>query len=149
MPTPIRGHCLCGAVRIELDPPSLFASHCHCESCRRSHAAAFVTWTGVPDARFRVVEGEAEITRYASSPGAFRCFCSRCGTVMFTYYEPQHADFGDAAGSMYVPVAVLADPMDRQPDSHVSFEEAVPWFPFHDGLPRLRAKSDERVEPSG
>jgi hypothetical protein len=146
MASPIRGRCLCGAVRIELEPPTLFASHCHCESCRRSHAAAFVTWTGVVDSRFQLTAGEPEITRYESTPGAFRCFCSRCGTVMFTYYEPGHADFGDAAGSMYVPVAVLEDPLDRAPDSHVSVEEAVPWFPFHDDLPRYQAKSEERVE---
>jgi len=145
MPSTIRGRCLCGAVRIALEPPTLFASHCHCESCRHAHAAAFVTWTGVPDARFEVVQGEAGITRFPSSPGAFRCFCSACGTVMFTYYEPTHADFGDAAGSTYVPVAVLEDPLDRAPDSHVSFEEAVAWFPFRDELPRYEAKSDEVV----
>jgi hypothetical protein len=145
MSSTIRGRCLCGAVRIALEPPTTFASHCHCESCRRAHAAAFVTWTGVPDARFRVEHGEDEVTRFASSPGAFRCFCRHCGTVMFTYYEPSHADFGDAAGSVYVPVAVLEDPLDRLPDSHVSFEEAVAWFPFEDHLPRVRAKSDVRV----
>jgi hypothetical protein len=130
-------------VHIVLEPPTLFASHCHCESCRRAHAAAFVTWTGVPKGRFRVVQGEAEVTCYESSPGAFRCFCRHCGTVMFTYYEPGHADFGDAAGSTYVPVAVLVDPLDRAPDGHVSFEEAVSWFPFEDRLPRYRAKSEE------
>ncbi len=146
MSSPLRGRCLCGAVRIALEPPTLFASNCHCESCRRSHGAAFVTWTGVPDERFRVVQGEAVVTRFESSAGAYRCFCSTCGTFMYTYYESVHADFGDAAGSTYVPVAVLDDPLDRAPDSHVSFEEAVAWFPFQDGLPRCRAKSDEAAE---
>ncbi len=146
MSTTIPGRCLCGAVRIALEPPTLFVSHCHCESCRRSHAAAFVTWTGVPEARFTLTQGEAALTRYESSPGAFRCFCSRCGSVMFTYYEARHADFGDAAGSVYVPVAILEGPLDRHPSGHVSIEEAVPWFSFHDELPRFRAKSDEAME---
>lgn len=144
MSTPIRGRCLCGAVRIALEPPTLFASHCHCESCRRAHAAAFVTWTGVPDARFAVVQGEGEVVRFESSPGAYRCFCCRCGSAMFTYYEPSHAEFGGAAGSTYVPVAVLQDPLDRDPDRHVSFEEAAAWFTFDDGLPRFHAKTDVR-----
>jgi len=146
MPSPIRGRCLCGAVRIALEPPTIFASHCHCQSCRRSHAAAFVTWTGVPDERFELPEGADAVTRYESSPGAFRCFCSRCGTMMFTYYDARHADFGDAAGTTYVPVAVLEDPLDREPTSHVSFEERVPWFPYHDELPRYEAKSDNVLE---
>ncbi len=146
MPTPIRGHCLCGIVRIGLTPPTLFASHCHCESCRRAHAAAFVSWTGVPDERFEIVQGEERVTRFQSSPGAFRCFCSRCGSAMFTYYTPEHADFGGTAGCVYVPVAVLEDPLDRQPSSHISFEERVAWFPFRDELPRFVAKSDQRVE---
>ncbi len=140
--TPIRGHCLCGAVKLDLTPPTDFASHCHCESCRRAHAAAFVTWTGVPDARLTIVAGEALLTRYESSPGAFRCFCRRCGTSMLTYYSAAHAEHGGATGRAYVPVAVLADPPDRQPTSHVSFEERVDWFPFDDALPRFIAKSD-------
>ena len=146
MPSPIRGRCLCGAVRVTLEPPTLFASHCHCESCRRAHAAAFVTWTGVPRERFALVQGEDRVTRYPSSPGAFRCFCSVCGSVMFTYYTPEHADFSAAAGTVYVPVAVLEGPLDRAPDSHVSMEEAAPWFAFHDDLPRYHAKTDERME---
>ncbi len=146
MSTPIRGRCLCGAVRLQLLSPTLFCSHCHCESCRRAHAAAFVTWTGVPEERFSLLRGQDMLTRFQSSPGAFRCFCRACGSVLFTYYTAQHADFGDAAGTIYVPVAVLNDPLDRAPASHVSFEERVPWFPFHDELPRYRAKSDEPAE---
>lgn len=141
----IRGHCLCGTVRLELIPPTELCAHCHCESCRRAHAAAFVSWVGVPAEQLRIVAGEAALERYQSSPGAFRCFCRRCGTSMLTWYTADHREFGESAGRRYIPLAVLADPLDREPSSHVSFEERVAWFPFSDALPRFRGKSDEPI----
>ncbi len=77
----VQGHCFCRSVKFEIQFPTEFASHCHCESCRISHGAAFVTWGGV----------------------------------------------------------------DRNPDSHVSFEEKVPWFHPGDELPKFRAKTDEQI----
>ena len=142
----MKGRCLCSAVEIAIAPPTLLSTHCHCESCRRAHAAAFVTWTAVDESAFRVVKGEDHIRRYESSEGAFRCFCSRCGTSLFTYYTTEHKTFGDEAGRVYIPVAVIVDPLDRLPSSHVSFEEHVPWFDFSDALPRYRAKSEDRIE---
>src|SRR4051812_29405337 len=83
MAQPIEGRCQCGAVRIALELPSTFCSHCHCESCRRAHSAPFVTWTSVPNERFRIVQGEGELTAYRSSEEATRNFCRRCGTQLF------------------------------------------------------------------
>ncbi|MGH8286041.1 MAG: GFA family protein, partial [Steroidobacteraceae bacterium] len=39
----IRGSCLCGGVRFEIDGPVGRASHCHCSMCRKAHGAAFGT----------------------------------------------------------------------------------------------------------
>lgn len=46
MTTEARGRCACGRVRFVARFPSRFNAHCHCESCRRAHGAAFVTWAG-------------------------------------------------------------------------------------------------------
>ncbi len=98
MPESIHGRCLCGAIEIELTPPTEFCSHCHI-----------------------------------------------CGTSMVCYYTEESLRFGNLAGKMYVPVAVLTDPLDKVPEGHVSFEEQVGWFSFDDGLPRYRGKSEERL----
>ncbi|MFT7583542.1 MAG: hypothetical protein ACI9MR_005229 [Myxococcota bacterium] len=133
-PTILRGQCLCGAVRIALTPPTLFASHCHCESCRRAHAAAFVTWTAVPTAQFVIEENASELSAYASSDGVTRSFCRTCGTsLMYT---------GQGRGAVYVPVGVLTTPLDRPVDSHVSYEEHVAWLDGVVGLPCFEAKTD-------
>lgn len=144
-PEPIRGRCLCGAIQIELQPPTEFCSHCHCESCRRAHAAPLVTWTGANAEQFRIISGEHQLERYQSSPGTYRCFCRTCGTSMVCYYTRESASFGDLEGKMYVPVAVLTDALDRAPDGHVSFEEHVAWLELSDGLPRYRGKSQDEM----
>ncbi len=97
----------------------------------------------MPEGRFRVVSGEGLITRFESSRGTFRSFCSRCGTSLFSYYNEQSDAFGASAGTIYVPAAVLTVPLDRLPSSHVSFEERVPWLDVADALPRFVGKSDE------
>jgi hypothetical protein len=53
MPT-VRAGCLCGAVGVAAELPSLWMAHCHCSLCRRAHGAAFVTWVGFPSARCRL-----------------------------------------------------------------------------------------------
>jgi len=73
------GKCLCGAVRFTAENVETGAHCCHCSMCR--------TWSGGPAMSVGVgsvqFEGEANITRYASSAWAERGFCSRCGSHLF------------------------------------------------------------------
>jgi hypothetical protein len=131
----MRGRCLCGAVAYELDPPLAFASHCHCESCRRAHGAPLVSWGTVRAPQLRVVSGAARLVAFASSPGARRSFCGTCGSHLFMHYD------ADAEWA-WVALGSLTTEPDRPPDRHYSFEERVAWFPFRDELPKLRGKSD-------
>ena len=133
----MQGSCFCGRVRFRLTPPTEFVSHCHCHSCRRSHGAAFVTWTAVPKERFELLGGQ--LKSYQSSPGTAWQFCPECGSSLF--YESDKA-----AHKIYVVVACLDDPPDRQPDAHVSYEEAVEWLHLNDGLPRYRGKTEVRID---
>jgi hypothetical protein len=123
---------------MRLGPPTLFASYCHCESCRRTHAAPFVAWTAVPNDRFAVVGGEEAVSVYRSSPGVQRAFCGRCGTHV--WYRGDNAP-----DRVYVPVAVL-DRIDRVVDGHVSYEERAPWAAGLERVPCYRGKGDDRME---
>ncbi|MBI3927629.1 MAG: GFA family protein [Armatimonadetes bacterium] len=135
----IPGSCFCGDVRFELEPPTEFCSHCHCESCRKSHGAAFVTWTSVPENRFRVLQGAQGLRRFERTPGIVWEFCGRCGSSMFYRSD-------EARGRVYITVASLSGPMDRMPDSHASYEEHVDWIEGLEQLPRYRAKTSERLQ---
>src|SRR5215472_3531580 len=35
--TALRGSCLCGGVRFEIDGPLMRSSHCHCRQCQKAH----------------------------------------------------------------------------------------------------------------
>jgi hypothetical protein len=134
----VLGSCFCKAVRFEIHFPTDFVSHCHCESCRRSHGAALVTWTGVPLRQFKYLKGQNGLRRYKSSPGVTWIFCENCGTSLL--YE--HASSPD---KIYITVANLEGPLDRFPEGHVSYEEHVPWLKIADGLPKFREKSNEII----
>ncbi|MGZ3775580.1 MAG: GFA family protein [Pseudobdellovibrionaceae bacterium] len=42
----VTGHCYCKKISFEIQFPTEFISHCHCESCRTSHGYPFLTWGG-------------------------------------------------------------------------------------------------------
>ena len=76
----IKGSCLCGTVRYEIEGPFQYASHCHCSQCRKGHGAAFATYGVVASAAVRYTAGSEAITSYQASPTATRTFCRHCGS---------------------------------------------------------------------
>ena len=117
------GRCHCGRVRFVARFPSRFACHCHCESCRRAHGAAFVTWIGFPAPQVTVTAGADALAAHASSPGTLRKFCRHCGTKLF--FESARW-----AGETHVTLAAFDDPVDRAPAGHHAFfDEHAAWLP--------------------
>lgn len=131
--TELHGRCLCGDLRFSATLPSKWVAHCHCSLCRRAHGAAFVTWIGFAAAGCRIDDPQSRLRWYASSPGAERGFCSRCGSTLF---------FRSARwpGELHAVVANLDGPPDRAPQAHVFWDSHVDWaLPGDDGLPRKTA----------
>jgi hypothetical protein len=145
----LRGRCLCGGVSFELEPPTNFVSHCHCQSCRLSHGAAFVTWTGVPSERFALTAGAELVRWFASSPFIQWGFCGVCGSSMLYRVVAEGHHELPKRDVMYVTAASLIDPLDKAPFVHVSWEEHVPWLGMRDELPKVRGKTSERIDDDG
>lgn len=122
----LHGACLCGGVRFEVTTPTRFCAHCHCTMCRRAHGAPLVTWSGVPDAQFRITAGAELLHDYASSPAATRSFCSRCGSMLLFRSSKW-------PGEVHVATASL-DASDREPQAHVFYSDRASWFSCDDGL---------------
>ncbi|WP_439359779.1 GFA family protein [Bradyrhizobium sp. DASA03007] len=76
----IRGSCLCGAVRFEVDAVRSL-THCHCANCRKLTGAAFATYAHVDADKFRFVAGADATVAYESAPGSFRHRCKTCGCL--------------------------------------------------------------------
>ena len=74
------GGCLCGAVRFVATPKSGEFGACHCSMCRRWAAGPFFAMEceGSVD-----VQDPSNLGIYRSSEWAERCFCKRCGTLLF------------------------------------------------------------------
>ena len=121
-----RGSCMCGRVSFVARSPSRFSCHCHCESCRRSHSAGFVTWVGYKTPQV-TIEGRDDLASYGSSPGTRRSFCRVCGTKLF--FESDRW-----AGETHIARAAFTTPVDREPAGHAFFDEHVPWAPLPDKI---------------
>jgi len=123
----LRGSCLCKAVQYEADGLDSPIQHCHCTTCRKSHAAAFNTAARVERARFRWLSGEDKLTSFESSPGKLRRFCSVCGAHIVAEYPNRPY--------LILRVATLDDDPGQQPAGHIWVSHGVPWLTDSDAVP--------------
>lgn len=125
------GRCICGHVRFRLDREPTFACHCHCESCRRSSGAGYVTWVTFPIGSFHVTSGE--LVEHATSPKVLRGHCGACGTSV-SYV---HAD---RPGDIDLTAACFDDPTFIEPRAHIWLEDKVHWVEIGDDLPQYQQR---------
>ena len=128
----VTGSCFCGAVKFEIELPTLFCGHCHCSMCRRPHGASFVTWAVLPLERFRITGGQQDIALFRSSEKGTRTFCRNCGSQVFCQTETEVID---------IALAALHDKIDRRPEAHYYYDSRADWTVVNDDLPKLGGKS--------
>ncbi len=80
----MEGHCLCKAVRIELQKPSSELEICQCAMCRRWTGSFYAALTGEDF----TIHGEDAITVYPSSEWGERAFCGTCGSSVWWKFLP-------------------------------------------------------------
>ncbi|MGN6113144.1 MAG: VOC family protein [Luteimonas sp.] len=114
---PLRGGCLCGAVRYAAATLPRVCTLCHCRSCRLASGAPSVGWVvfAADDVAF---EGERRL--FASSPGITRSFCPRCGTSLTWQRD-------DQPGSLDLQVATLDEASAFPPTKEIWLEEKLGW----------------------
>lgn len=80
----MKGHCLCGAVTIDLRDAHEEVDVCHCHMCQR--------WTGSMYAGIEgkdfTITGEDHVAVYRSSDWASRAFCRTCGSNLWFTFLP-------------------------------------------------------------
>ncbi|KTC63534.1 aldehyde-activating protein [Pseudomonas fluorescens ABAC62] len=122
MTEPLNGSCFCKGVRYQIATLDMPISHCHCNTCRKIHAAPFVATAGVLREHFCWMQGEELLASFESSAGKFRHFCTRCGSHLMAE-RPQHAH-------VIVRVATLDDDPGVGPTSHIWTAHDVPWLAY-------------------
>lgn len=128
------GGCFCGAVRYRVDGPVGPVTHCHCDSCRRSAGAAFVTWFTV--ARERLAWTKGGVTQYPSSPGVVRGFCGTCGTEL-SYMNEQ------APKTVDITLGSLDCAAGHPAEKHIWTANKLHWLQIDDHLPAYEGWATE------
>lgn len=121
------GQCLCGEISFEYSGETLFAGHCHCDSCRRQTASPFTTFVGVPNGTWRWTGTTPKL--FESSKGQMRYFCGTCGAPA-AYTSARWPD------EIHFYVALLNDPKSFEPKEHYHWEERLEWAAPDDDLPK-------------
>ena len=85
--TALRGSCLCGEVRFEIDGPPDAILHCHCRQYQKAHGAPFRTRALVAAADFRFLGGEELVSFYESTPGTHRGFRKVFGAPVLVKFD--------------------------------------------------------------
>lgn len=125
----IKGSCHCGAVQWESAGRLHRFANCHCEDCRKINGASFSSNLVMDASGFQITKGEEVVTRYESSPGKYRCFCSRCGSPVHTFMNAKPDIVILRVGT------VDGDPALR-PQMHIWVSAKAPWYEILDNLPQ-------------
>jgi len=131
----IRGGCLCGGVRFEIERTTGPFELCHCSRCRKVSGSAYLTWLSVRREDFRFVEGADLIQTYErpvceSPPPYDTSFCCRCGSQV-----PNPSRIGEPV--FEIPAGALDDDPQVRPDKHIYVEFKAPWDHIADDLPQF------------
>jgi hypothetical protein len=128
---PLRGGCLCGAVRFEIDAPLGPASWCHCTRCRRRTGTPASVQARIQPGSFRLLQGEEALREYRPGDGWAKVFCGECGSGLWSQSP-------DDAGVKGVRLGAFDGDPGVRPSYHQFVAYAAPWASIpDDGLPRF------------
>ncbi|MCX2523200.1 GFA family protein [Larsenimonas rhizosphaerae] len=128
------GSCLCGEIRYTLAQSPASLMMCHCQKCRKASGTAFAVNGLVRRIDMTWQAGEALVTRFESSPGVFRVFCSRCGSPLYSERptaDPEH---------VRLRIGSLDTPIETRPQAHIFVGTMAEWDRIEDDLPQFNER---------
>jgi len=133
-PSSLSGGCLCGGVRYELTEAPVSASYCHCRRCQRRTGTAASGQARVAPGALRIVQGTELVREWAPADGWPKCFCSVCGSALWSR-SPTDPDL----------FSVRLGTFDEDPGTRPQYRQfvafAAAWEPIpDDGLPRYEER---------
>ena len=125
----VTGRCLCGGVQFEVHGELGETRLCYCELCRRANGSAFSANVPIPVEPYRLLGGRELIREFEPSPGAFRAFCSICGSPVYgrTVRDPDH---------VRVRLGTLSGEAQAKVTAHVWVRSKPSWYRIADDLPQ-------------
>lgn len=122
----IKGSCLCGSVKFEIEGKPQSLSYCHCGRCRKTGGIYSAVLVG--DSESLTVSGAENIVRYApEDPWKYsRSFCKNCGSSL--------GELATDEGIYVVAVSALDSDPEILPSAHLHVASKPPWFDIRDDL---------------
>jgi hypothetical protein len=126
----LRGSCLCGQVRYEIEPPVQHFVYCHCSRCRKTSGTAHAANILVSPEAFRWLAGAELVARYdlPTARSFASAFCRQCGSPM--------PHLTRSRTRVIVPAGGLDDPTDARPGIHAYWASRANWYAEDGKLPK-------------
>jgi hypothetical protein len=121
----MHGGCFCGKIRFSTAKNPNLVVNCHCDNCKRSVGAPFVTWAVFE--KESIIFNESPLTHTASNR-AIRTFCATCGTSI-TYWHPNRKNELD------ITVGCLDEPEKYPPGKNIWTKKRLCWIENPDDIP--------------
>jgi hypothetical protein len=117
-------------VRYEVTAAPASVGYCHCTRCQRRTGTAASVQARLAPGSFRITQGEELVRAYAPPDGFHKCFCSNCGSALWSI-DPDDREVQ----------SVRLGTLDGDPGLRPTFRTfvafAAPWEPIpDDGLER-------------
>jgi hypothetical protein len=126
----IAGSCLCGSVRYETRATNGPLGHCHCQMCRKAHGSAYSSIIATDRSDFRWKTGENWLSKFESTPGKWRWFCSRCGSQLISTRDAN-------TESVLLRAGCIDSGISEQGVAHCWVGSKAPWHTISDELPQF------------
>lgn len=129
----VRGSCLCGGVRFEIEGELTPIQFCHATRCRKATGSASAPEMLAARDGFRWLAGAELVSEYEapvlSEPPAYRrAFCRTCGS-------PLPVVLGEDSPFMMLNPGILDDDPGTRPFRHAFVAQKAAWHDVPDGLP--------------
>lgn len=115
----MKGECLCGEVKFEIegDLPNLY--QCHCSLCRKATGSSANAATFISQKSFRWLAGQNAISSFQKPTGYRSDFCSICGSPVPNQLRGMEL--------VWVPAGLLEKSFDAEVSVHLHLGSAATW----------------------
>ncbi len=132
----IRGSCLCGGVRFEINGRVSGIGQCHCSLCRKASGTASNAALLTSTRSFRWVQGEDLAQKWERPSGRGNTFCRVCGSPL----PELHSN-----GKLFaVPAGMLDDDPGTRIEQHIFVGSKAPWEEIPEGPPQYEEGAPAR-----
>jgi len=143
MPKPprvLRGSCLCGAVRYDVEDAFAYAAICHCSNCRRATGSAFKPFAGISREAIRLTQGEDRTLVFGDAMN-HDLHCGACGSLLYSVVREGRF--------VHVAMGTLLDTPGVRPTHHIFVGSKAPWYAITDGLPQFEGHATSATRSEG